>query len=72
MTGEAKGYDLEDIVACLDREVRMRKRIYPGRVRHHRMTQAAADREIAIMEQVLKTAQAALAANIAGYDLFID
>ncbi len=47
---------------CAKREVRMRKRVYPRWVAQGKMTQAQADREIAIME--------AIAADYAPADLF--
>jgi hypothetical protein len=42
-----------DKAACLTREVKMRARAYPRWVGQGRMTQAQADREIAIMQAVL-------------------
>lgn len=37
---------------CAIREVKMRRRVYPRWVEGGRMTQAAADRELAIMEAI--------------------
>ena len=42
-----------DKAACLSREIKMRRRAYPRWVDQGRMTQALADREIAIMQAVL-------------------
>lgn len=53
-------YGLEDVVQCLERELKLRQRLYPGRVAHRRMTKKAADREIAIMAQLLADHQALL------------
>lgn len=39
--------------ACLEREIRMRRRVYPRWVQSGKMTQAQSDREIAIMEAIL-------------------
>lgn len=48
--------------AAAEREVKMRKRVYPRWVEQGRMTQAKADEEIALME--------AIAADYAEPDLF--
>lgn len=42
----------EDKLACVEREVKMRRRVYPRWVENKRMTQAQADREIALMEAI--------------------
>jgi hypothetical protein len=47
--------DLEQQLACVRREIGMRRRVYPRWVQAGRMSQAAADREIATMEAVLDT-----------------
>ena len=39
---------------CLEREIEMRRRVYPRRVREGRMTQAEADREIDVMTAILR------------------
>lgn len=39
--------------ACIERELKMRRRVYPRWVQDGRMTQAKADEEIAAMEAVL-------------------
>lgn len=38
--------------ACADREVKMRRRVYPRWVAGKKMTQAQADREIALMAEI--------------------
>jgi len=43
----------EDKRAVLRREIAMRRRVYPGWVRAGRMTQAEADREMAVMTAIL-------------------
>lgn len=40
--------------ACVDREVKMRRRVYPRWVESGRMAQADADREIAVMEAIAR------------------
>jgi hypothetical protein len=37
---------------CIDRELGMRRRVYPGFVDRGKMTQSAADEEIAVMEAI--------------------
>lgn len=44
-----------DQIACLERELGMRRRVYPGLVRGGRMTQEAADLEMARMKAALAT-----------------
>lgn len=46
---------IEDQVAAAEREVKMRRRVYPRRVENGQMTQALADREIAAMEEIAET-----------------
>jgi hypothetical protein len=41
-----------DLLACAEREVRMRDRVYPRWVQIGRMTQAKADHEIACMKEI--------------------
>lgn len=47
--------DLSAQVACVAREIAMRKRVYPKWVAAGKMKPDAADREIATMEAVLRT-----------------
>lgn len=46
---------LADQIAAVRREIVMRERVYPWQVRNGRMSQAAADRELAAMRAVLAT-----------------
>lgn len=39
--------------ACIERELRMRRRVYPRWVEAGRLTRQQADREIAVMEAIL-------------------
>lgn len=39
--------------ACLERELKMRRRVYPRWVQDGRMSQAKADEEIAVMKAIL-------------------
>lgn len=41
-----------DLLACAEREVSMRKRVYPRWVEIGRLTQAKADHEIACMQAI--------------------
>ena len=43
---------LHDMAACAEREVRMRRRVYPRWVESGRMTAAQAEREIALMDAI--------------------
>lgn len=38
---------------CAERELRLRKQVYPGRIERGRMTQQQADRELLMMEAIL-------------------
>lgn len=40
--------------ACLERELKLRRKVYPNRVANHRMSSAAAEREIWIIEKILE------------------
>jgi hypothetical protein len=42
----------DEMIACAEREVRMRRRVYPSRVANGSMSQEKANREIAVMEQI--------------------
>lgn len=46
---------LDDQIAAVHREVKMRRRVYPNQVRLGKMTQAEADKELARMQAVLRT-----------------
>lgn len=45
-------------IACVEREIGMRARVYPRWVADHKLTQAKADHEIAAMQAVLRTLEA--------------
>lgn len=47
--------DLNEQIKCVQREIKMRRRVYPWRVSQGKMTRDAADREIAAMEAIEKT-----------------
>ena len=42
----------QDKLACAEREVKMRRRVYPRWIAAGKMTQAKADHEIAVMESI--------------------
>jgi hypothetical protein len=46
---------IEDQIACVNREISMRKNAYPRFVANKQMTQEKADRELAVMSEVLTT-----------------
>ena len=54
-----------DKIKCLRREIAMRKNVYPKWIESGRMTQEAADREIAVMQAIHDdySKEAATAAN---------
>ena len=52
-----KMVSLDRQIACVTRELAMCRRVYPAWIKAKRMTQAAADTEIAAMEAVLATLQ---------------
>lgn len=43
----------DELIACVTREIDMRRRVYPRWVESRRMTQRKADNEIRLMEAVL-------------------
>ncbi|MCA0268762.1 MAG: hypothetical protein LCH53_06035 [Bacteroidetes bacterium] len=45
---------IDDKIKALRRELAMRYRVYPNRVQARKMTQAEADREVAIAEAILQ------------------
>lgn len=49
---------LRDQIACVTREIAMRRRVYPRWIESGRMRQEESDREIARMEAVLATLSA--------------
>ena len=48
-------FTLEDQVACVEREIRQRHRVYGRLVSQGKLKKATADREIAAMQAVLET-----------------
>ena len=52
MAAAAAPFSLEELIACVRREVNMRRRVYRLQIREGRMTQAHADREVGMMEAV--------------------
>jgi hypothetical protein len=46
---------LADMIACVERELELRKRVYPRRVEAKKMTQEAADKEMLRMQAVRQT-----------------
>lgn len=48
---------IDEQIACVERELGYRRRVYPRRVEARQMTQDLADREMARMEAVLATLQ---------------
>ena len=61
-------FSLADKIACLDREIKLRKRTYPSKVAHRRMTRAKADHEIAVLAEILREYENLLAQQ----DLFAE
>ena len=54
-------FTIEDKIACLEREIKIRQRVYPGRIATRRMTSKLAYREIETMKQILDDYQRQLA-----------
>jgi hypothetical protein len=46
---------LADQIACAERELKMRRQVYPRRVGNRLMRQEHAEREIATMEAIIET-----------------
>ena len=44
--------NLADLIACVDREIEMRRRVYPRQVAAGRLTQSRADRDLLLMRAV--------------------
>jgi hypothetical protein len=42
-----------NLIECVEREIRMRERVYPAWVARGKMSKERADREIALMREVL-------------------
>jgi hypothetical protein len=45
-------YSIHDKLLCVERELRMRRRVYPRAVTDRRMTAEEAEREIDVMEAI--------------------
>ena len=52
-TPEVYVYTREMKCAAIEREIKLRERVYPRRVAEKKMTQKQADREIAVMRAIL-------------------
>lgn len=52
-------FTVGEVIACLDREVRLRRHIYPKWVKARKLSQEKADDEIAKMQQALDWLRAA-------------
>jgi len=50
-----KTFHISDQIKCVEREIDMRRRVYPSRIIAGKMTQGTADREIEIMRHVYQT-----------------
>ncbi len=48
-----KEIEIEDEIACINREIKYRQRVYPRLIQCSKMTQQKADFEIAVMKQIL-------------------
>jgi len=46
--------DLETLIECVRREIRYRRQVYPRRVEHKTMSRRLMERELRLMEAVLK------------------
>lgn len=55
LTGHEPPVTVAEMVACVEREIAMRGRVYPRRVADGKMTQAKADAEVRAMRAVLAT-----------------
>ncbi len=55
LLGTPAHLSIDGQIACIEREIRMRKRVYPRWVGRGRMTQAKADQELETMRAVLVT-----------------
>jgi uncharacterized protein YqhQ len=49
----ATGFSLLELIACAEREVKIRLRVYPGRVLTGRMSRREADRQIEMMVAIV-------------------
>ncbi|MPR13233.1 hypothetical protein [Microvirga tunisiensis] len=51
-------FTAEQLAVCAEREVKQRRRAYPHWVEDRRMTQAFADEQVAMMEQIARDSRA--------------
>lgn len=51
----ALSIDIDRQIACVRREVSMRRKVYPGWIQRGKMTQEEADRQLSTMEAVQAT-----------------
>lgn len=49
----ARDYSLTELRECAERELRLRKRVYPGRVERGRMSPQQANLQIQLMEAIV-------------------
>ena len=54
----ASGFTAEELTACAERELRLRERVYPERIKMGKMSAAFAREEIARMRAVLAVVRA--------------
>ena len=48
-------YDISEQIKCIEREIEMRKRVYPRLIINGKMTQGQADRELNLMKHIYQT-----------------
>jgi len=48
---------IDDLIRCVEREIMRRRRLYPARIKTHRLKPAEAERELILMREVLGTLQ---------------
>lgn len=63
-------FTVEQLATCAEREVKQRRRVYPRCVEDRRMSQAFADEQLAMMEQIAREYRAKADAEAAKTDLF--
>jgi len=61
---ERPTYTFEELAQCAEREVAIRKRVYPNRVETNRMNILAADREIAMMIRIAEILRKAASGDL--------
>ena len=54
ITAMAEQISIDQMIACVEREIGMRQRVYPRWVEQKKMLQATADQELARMRAVLQ------------------